>query len=226
MKHPSMNEIRNYALGTQDITMRLLVESHLDHCSGCEQKVKQIREESLATPSDDDYIPPPQSPELSGIFDSILSSLPEPVEEDTALFKHSLDMEALPDFLKSEILPEEEWKWVTMWPAQGKIGTIYEDEVGGYSLYLAYFKAGEKAPKHKHLDDEYTVMLKGGYSYDNTHIGVGDWDHAAPGSVHGPEVDADQDCWCVVRSKTKKSVAFKGTAAWRTPFVKLSELRS
>lgn len=212
MKHPNQSLINDYALGVQDKTMRLLVETHLGFCTKCESKVKAIRSENLAgtaieTASDLDL--------PVDLFSSILNK----ISDDKPEIKNSI----IPEFLKMEIEEESDWTWAPMWPSKGKIGTILSDDVSGYSIYLVYFEAGEKAPQHKHLDDEFTVILQGGYKYDDTQLAVGDWDVAETNSTHSPRIDKVCDCWCVVRAKTKKSVSFKGIDSWRTPFVLWSD---
>ena len=208
MKHPNQSLLTEYAVGTLDKTMRLLVETHLGFCTECESKVKQIRDENLdvtVTVNDSNSEVP------EGMFESILAK----ISDEKPVITNSI----IPEFLKTEVNEEAKWTWAPMWPAKGKIGTILSDDVSGYSIYLAYFEAGEKAPQHKHLDDEFTVILQGGYKYGNKHLVVGDWDVAETNSTHAPKIDKGEDCWCIVRAKTKKSVAFKGIDSWRTPFV-------
>ena len=214
MKHPEHEILKRYAKGSLDLTMRLLVETHLEFCPQCEAAVKQLAETEIITLRPD-FEETPFAPDF---LDSIMNKLPD--KQATKKKSNSI----LPAFLQDEILPEPEWQWTTMWPSSGKIGTILSDPVSGYSLYAAYFKAGAKAPKHKHLDDEYTVLLQGGYQYDGNHIITGDWDKAETGSSHGPLIDDHEDCWCIVRSKTRNSVSFMGLDSWREPFVKISNL--
>ena len=57
MKHPDQKLLSNYALGAQDLTMRLLVETHLEHCNECESKIKKIRDTTteIETASNDEF---------------------------------------------------------------------------------------------------------------------------------------------------------------------------
>lgn len=212
MKHPNLSLLTEYALGAQEKTMRLLIETHLGFCSECESKVKEIRNENLGEKAieegSDSEVP-------ASLFSSILNK----ISDEKPKITHSI----IPEFLKSEVEEESSWTWAPMWPAKGKIGTVLSDDVSGYSIYLAFFEAGEKAPQHKHLDDEFTVILQGGYKYEDKHLVVGDWDVAETNSTHAPRIDKGADCWCIVRAKTKKSVAFKGIDSWRTPFVMWSD---
>jgi putative transcriptional regulator len=212
MKHPNQSLLNDYALGSQDKTMRLLVETHLGLCSECEGKVKAIRSENLVEVAIE------TTPNL-GVPRDLFSLILDKISDDKPEIENSI----IPEFLKVEVEEESDWTWAPMWPAKGKIGTILSDDVSGYSIYLVYFEAGEKAPQHKHLDDEFTVILQGGYKYDDTQLGVGDWDVAEKDSTHSPRIEKGCDCWCVVRAKTKKSVSFKGIDSWRTPFVSWSD---
>ena len=223
MKHPEKNLLNEFALGNMDITMRLLVESHLNFCSDCELEIKRIREADMPEVEPSDFLQQavPEST-IPKLFGKIMTKIQvdEPHVQPTSTQLEGV----IPEFLKEDIKPESEWEWTTMWPSKGKIGTVFTDPVSGYSLSVAFFKAGEKTPVHKHLDNEYTVMLQGGYSYDNTNINEGDWDTAEKGTSHSPKVHPDKDCWCIVRTKTVEPVRFEGIDSWRQPLIMLFKL--
>jgi len=47
MKHPENHLLKNFALGNIDITLRILIESHLNFCSHCENAVREIRTQNM-----------------------------------------------------------------------------------------------------------------------------------------------------------------------------------
>ncbi len=61
---------------------------------------------------------------------------------------------------------------------------------------LVRFRAGMAYPRHRHLGEELTLVLRGGFREDVTGLEVvaGDLLHRAPGTVHGHEIFADEDC--------------------------------
>ncbi len=214
MKHPAESYLRDFASGCQDITMRLLVETHLHFCNECSDKVQSMRNRFIKGIEAEKS----QSPDLD--FDKIFNQLSEEIVDHPGIdVQNHFDSNILPDFLNAEIMDEKQWKWTSMWPSKGKIGTVLTDKSTGFSLHLGYFAPDVKTPGHKHNEDEITVMLKGGYSYNDKDVNVGDWDIAPKGTEHSPIIHPDEECWCLVRAKTSGAIDFTGISAWRKPII-------
>ena len=218
MKHPSKELVEKYAFGELDVTSRLLVEAHVDLCPECAGVVRAVQNQDSVLAS----LVPEKFEKATPLFRKIMervATMPQP--RSFALERHAV----IPESVLAETPSPEAWSWTTMWPTKGKIATLLEDPVSGYALYAAFFTAGEVAPKHEHHYPEQTVMLQGGYSYDGKDVVRGDWDEAAPDTLHEPKVHGGEDCWCLVRSKIEGAFTFRGISAWREPFVRGMRLR-
>jgi putative transcriptional regulator len=219
MKHPTQDQIEQYALGRADWTARVLMEAHLAFCPECEKHVQEIRRKEYQNSDiEHEAISPAYSNDL---LKDLVREMETPVGSLVSPPASEIE-KCLPESVRAELPPESEWQWRSMWPTKGRIAAIQEDPTTGVSLYCAEFKAGETAPAHEHLVQEDTVMLKGGYTYGDNVVRVGDWDTATPETDHAPTVDLEEDCVCLVRIQTHDSYRFKGSSLWRQPFVSLS----
>jgi putative transcriptional regulator len=70
-------------------------------------------------------------------------------------------------------------------------------ERAGFDTRLLRIRAGEKMPMHTHSDEEYTVVLRGGFSDENGHFGPGDLAVADASTAHAPVADNGEDCYCL-----------------------------
>jgi|GEM_PF-2416885 len=238
MKHLPASVLRAYALGTADLPLRALAEAHLQVCNECEKKVAQLRaqfEPAVQHASDFPSAPLFDSicgalkindeskreiPDYSSYKDEYIISSPashqyKPVRHELAPY--------VPASVLAELPEQKQLDWVSMWPTEGRIAKIAEDESSAYSLYCVHFAAGSHAPRHLHMADEQTVILKGGYTHSEGHINEGDWDLAPAGSIHAPSIDKGSECWCLVRIPSQRAFRFSGISAWREPLIKISQ---
>jgi putative transcriptional regulator len=66
----------------------------------------------------------------------------------------------------------------------------------GVEAKLYWIKAGRKIPSHTHEGQEFTLVLRGGFSDVSGHYARGDVAIADQDVDHKPVADADEDCFC------------------------------
>jgi putative transcriptional regulator len=90
-------------------------------------------------------------------------------------------------------------KWKTLVP-----GVAVHDVLGnrrtkdGDRLYLLRAKGGMRLPEHSHNGEEWTLILTGSYSCDETRYSRGDLHIADETTNHAPHIDEGEDCICLV----------------------------
>ncbi len=88
-------------------------------------------------------------------------------------------------------------KWRFMGPGMKQVKLWAGDD--GEKLWLLKAKAGTEIPEHGHNGSEYTLVLQGGYSVNDSHFGVGDLEIAEDDITdHRPMIDDGEDCICLV----------------------------
>lgn len=65
-------------------------------------------------------------------------------------------------------------------------------------LVLLKVPSGRSVFRHKHVGDEWTLVLQGGFSDDSGHYGKGDFACRAETDEHRPVAEQGEDCICMV----------------------------
>lgn len=216
MKHPPPDILAAHARGDEPRTLRPMIEAHLAHCSACEGAVARLRAE--APPLDEE----PDSDESPALFGEILAR----IERDEG-FAASQGEESpagiFPPAVLDELPDPARWRWISQWPARGRVAEVATDPDGARLLLLRY-QARARTPRHAHVGDEHSVVLAGGYRSGSRELGPGDWDHMAPGTEHQPEMLPDGECWSLVRVGPG-GLRYRGLSAWRRFVAAASAIR-
>ena len=177
----------DYAAGTLSQALHVLVSAHVDMSSSSRQFVEDLEalcgNEMAAQP----HVPVASRDQmLSRIFNQLEDVAGEPGDEpaDSVLspaLRHHVGMS----------LAQVPWRTVL----PGVKEHLVSDK-DGVEARLYWIKAGRKLPSHTHGGQEFTLVLRGGFSDASGHYGRGDIAIADEDVDHKPVADFDEDCIC------------------------------
>jgi putative transcriptional regulator len=208
--HPPSALLTDFVAGQLDLSMRVLIETHLEFCTQCSRTVGELtRAGSLwlaATPA----ASPPADvwAQLSARVDSPDETeelpLPSAARAELAMPRGRVRSPgARPSALKT-------LRWLHLPFSDGEVAVLdHHDDV---VLLLGRAGAGQRFPNHRHLGGENVVVIEGGYQDDRGHWLAGTWAQYPAGSEHAPLADTDGPC--VVLARLAGGVQFTGPCGW------------
>ena len=178
--------LASYAAGALPEPLHVLVGAHIDLNPQSGRFVSEL--ETLAGDELQRQTPAPL-PSRDQILDAIIaaekSAVPAASESDDPVFTPTLRR-----FLG---FGSDQVKWRRVMP--GVRECLLHDE-GGVEAKLYAIKAGRRMPSHTHEGQEFTLVLKGGFSDVSGHYMRGDIAVADEEVDHKPVADEGEDCIC------------------------------
>ena len=190
--HPPEELLLDYASGSLNEAVSLVVSGHLHYCPECRGQVAVL--EAIGGAMLEQIEPAPLS-------DSLLSVVMERLDEVVPLTRlqtrHAdadLDLPAVIPHYLGRRLRQLPWR---------RLGRMFEEaslipSSRAVKLSLMRFQAGFVMPMHTHGGNEYTLVLAGGYSDAGEQFRPGDFDTRDATQEHQPVVDDDGECLCLV----------------------------
>lgn len=189
--HPGEDLLIDYAAGTLEEPIALLVATHLALCPACRHDVDRLDEVGGALL---ESMEPASVGEHS--LEALMARLDQPAPAERAAAGATAGQgdprvpRPLRDYL-AEQLDDLPWK--------GMSG-IEEVELlpeSGFHSRLMRIKAGRALPRHTHEGTELTLVIAGGFSDEDGHYQRGDVAHADSKVNHKPVADPGEDCICL-----------------------------
>jgi putative transcriptional regulator len=190
LHHPHEDILIDHAVGRLKRGQGLVIDAHLSHCPACRGKVERLEAVGGALL---DKLPPAQlEPEALA---RVLARIDEPEPPPPARPPPPAGLEGidLSAVLGDSPLGRRRWLAPGLWVRPVLGGT--DDRTATYLLRGA---PGMQLLQHGHRGQEFTCILKGAYSDQTGHYGLGDFQFAEPGLDHGPMADPDSECICLI----------------------------
>ena len=192
--HPDDATLMSYAAGSLPGNAALLITCHLQFCGRCQAKVRDA--ETIGGTLLDGLGDTELSP---GSRNRVLRMLAEP--QTAAHSAPRVESHFSPDEIPLPLQPVlgrsyDELNWSPLVPG---VGQIRFDAAGG-KMRLLNIAPGTCLPMHSHRDSELTMVLRGSYSDEIGHFGVGDVADLDPSVEHQPIVDSQVSCISLVVS--------------------------
>jgi len=182
--HPNETLLLGYGVGSLDTAMSLLVATHLCFCPQCRDFVRAAEKIGGALLNDI-----PAVAMQSGALSATLARLTKPeAETPAAVVSNDNTPPPLRAFLGQDL---STLRWHRVGPKLG-YKTLYRRS--GRAIRLLRGAPGSDVGRHTHRGEEYTLVLRGGYSDETGHYTPGDFQEAAAGDWHNPIADAGEDC--------------------------------
>ncbi len=192
--HPDARFISDFSAGSLPMSQALCVSAHLHYCDDCKKKVAQLTD--LGAVLFDKITPINLEQDFSTLMQHI-DSLPETtIQINTETIASSTSRSSLPAALNkitNSNLDSLDWRKIN------KNFRYSELNIGDPLRETSLFniKSGGNIPRHRHMGDEITVVLKGGFSDQDDHYEVGDFIVRTRGEIHTPVATQDKDCLCL-----------------------------
>jgi putative transcriptional regulator len=223
--HPAEDQLLDYAAGSLDAPVGLVVATHLALCPSCRRQVRGLEaiggallDELPLVRADSDglarVLARLDAPELD----------PPPVATRPPATQPGIALDAetrrlVPEPLRSQLgasLAELSWQRV----ARGLDEHALPLERPGFKTRLLRIRPGAAIPRHGHRGLESVLVLDGGFTDERGHYARGDVGLSDPGIVHRPVADLDRDCLCliVVEGRLRFAGLFGRLIAWVTRY--------
>ena len=189
--HPDNAMLVEFSAGTLDTATSICVSAHLHYCEKCRNEVLRLNQvgSQLMTEAEPTEVDADLLDKVMAKIDSA-EAAPEPkAEAETTVqgFPHAV----------SKLIKNPQYKPV--WKRLSSSVDIARFKTGQSDFEVALHKicAGGKTPKHDHGGLEYTVVLKGSFSDEQSVYKEGDFLIRQPGDVHQPMGAQNGECICL-----------------------------
>jgi putative transcriptional regulator len=183
--HPDEGLLLAYASGVADEAMSLILATHMAYCETCRAEVAKL--ERIGGSLLQELAPAPMA---GGALDAVLSRL------DTAKpfvrRPRTVSRDGTPDVLRRYIggdLSQVRWR-----PAGAKLSYLPLLRHGRVAVRLLRGVPGAETGAHHHQGQEYTLVLKGGFTDVTGNYGPGDLQVMEGDMRHNPVADPGEDC--------------------------------
>lgn len=183
--HPEEALLLAYAGGAADEALSLIVATHMAYCETCRARAVQLEAVGGVLLQD---LPP--APMAGGALDATLAKLDDvkPFERGSP----AISRDGTPDVLRRYIggdLSEIRWRRLTA-------GLSYAPlfRRGAVRVRLLRGVPGAETGMHRHQGQEYTLVLRGGFSDVTGSYGPGDLQVMEGDMEHNPVADPGEDC--------------------------------
>lgn len=183
--HPPEDLLLAYASGAAGEAIALIVATHLAFCGACRAAVARLEQTGGALLED---LPP--APLGEGALAATLARLDEPPSPRSASPRPSRDGTPAPlrAFLGRDL---SDLRWRRIGPRLAYLPLMRR---GALRMRLLRGAPGTEVGVHSHRGQEYTLVLRGGFTDATGSYGPGDFQAATPDLSHNPVADPGEDC--------------------------------
>ncbi|MCH8552243.1 MAG: ChrR family anti-sigma-E factor [Natronospirillum sp.] len=209
--HPDQARLADYVAGTLSYHETLMIAVHLHFCPECKAYVQGL--EALGGVLLDDLPGEPVSDSLLQATLNAIESKPEAERRTEPSYRHPEVPAPLQKLVPSgfDTLP-----WRKLLPHL-QVCDI-EISPNGPKISLHRIRPGGRIPRHTHRGDEYTVVLKGGFSDSLGDYNPGDFLYRSGEHEHEPVAAESEECICLtVTEEPLKMTNWKWR--WMNPFL-------
>ena len=183
--HPDEALLLAYAGGAADEAVSLIVATHMAYCESCRARATQL--EALGGSLLQDLPPAPMSPDA---LQSVLTKLDEikPVERPVRPVSRDGTPRVLRNYIGGDL---RDMRWRQMGPNLSYVPLFRR---GAVTARLLHGVPGAQTGPHRHGGQEYTLVLKGGFSDVTGSYAPGDLQMMEGDMRHNPVADPGEDC--------------------------------
>ncbi|GAB1256799.1 ChrR family anti-sigma-E factor [Aurantivibrio plasticivorans] len=231
LHHPSQELLVSYAAGSCSTSQALCIATHLEFCAKCRALHNRnnaiggalLDTAASSTHSVSSINPRSKSRVMELIANrqteggqALAPQTPEPLTKTEPSPRNQLTpskQSATPRALRKLVpdgLSSIRWKMATL---SVKTSDLFKDH-DGTNVSLLKIKAGGKVGKHRHLGDEYTVILQGSFSDETGVYKKGDFLLRDANQQHTPVATKDTECICL----TAQEAPLQFTGKWWSVF--------
>jgi putative transcriptional regulator len=198
LHHPAEEALLAYAAGTLDDAASIMVASHMSLCPHCRKLAKTA--EAVGGGLMDTLQPTEKvQTSLEDIFNLLTTEQAvqrSEIRVERAANSNQADP-LLPRPLRDYVpggVDALKWQWMGPGVRYARITSSGD----GAKVGLMRIASGTRMPHHSHADEEFTMVLAGGYRDAYGSYRRGDVETAGTDISHQPIADNDGDCICLV----------------------------
>lgn len=212
--HPPFELLVEYVGGSLSPAFQVCVAAHLHFCESCRAIV--AAQEQVAAGLLEQAEPIPVS---EGLFDKVLAKIDSTMPNVGTRHNSTEAKDSLPPAVEKALgksLDQVRWKTTasSLKFCRLPVGEK-EHELGLYKI-----RPGGQVPVHKHLGEEFTVVLQGSFSDDRGRYLPGDFLYCDSSISHSPMASADEPCLSI--TALTAPVQFTGPIRrWLNPFLSI-----
>ena len=183
--HPGEELLLAYAGGAIDEARALIVATHLAFCPACRAQTEKL--EAIGGSLLQDLAPAPMS---QGALNAALAKLDvaQPFERPPRTVSRDGTPQVLRRYIGGDLA---QLHWRAMGPRLSYVPLFRR---GSVTVRLLRGVAGAETGMHRHSGQEYTLVLKGGFSDATGSYGPGDLQVMEGEMRHNPVADPGEDC--------------------------------
>jgi putative transcriptional regulator len=206
--HPDDALLLALAAGTVGAGHRLLLEVHLEGCSHCQQRMRQM--EALGGTLLGELTPAELAPDA---LERTLAAI-DAVQEAGPLHRPNVKPEAVKPWLPTRwpraMASCQVGRWHWMGPGMYWNRVTLPDESDG-NVFMLRIGPGRMLPRHTHSGSELTQVIYGAFDDGRAEFAAGDFDETDGSIRHQPVVGSTGECICLASVEGK--VVFEGWIA-------------
>lgn len=228
--HPSAELLSAYAAASLPLSQALCVAAHLEHCEECRQNLSKLESlggklfEQLAPASPSDALRHKVLNKIDTMSSAEKTETPHgilpPAKTGQQRSSHTEISEGIPRCLRQFIrhgFDDLDWKHIS--PSIRRSELVRDSN--GAKVELLRIKPGGSVATHTHLGNEFTVVLKGGFSDEQGYYHAGDLVIKSEEQIHTPVATLEEECICLIVSEAPQQ--FTGFfARWLNPLLRRS----
>ncbi len=188
--HPDSNMLVEFSAGSLDIAPSLCVSAHLHFCAKCRSELSKLDEIGSHFLSQSN---PTEVNEQ--LFENVMNEI-DRTEHKSTEPEPDATVQHFPAPIKKLITDAKNtltWQRLSSSIDTAKLFTGQNK----FEVALHRISAGGTTPKHDHRGTEYTVVLKGSFSDEQSVYTEGDFVVRKPGDVHQPMGAKNGECICL-----------------------------
>lgn len=202
IKHHLTDELlMAYSAGTLPEAFNLVVATHISMCDDCRAALAEL--DAVGG----EIIAANQPVELSAdslaATMALIESNPIQIEKSAIVDRPADDLPRPLQDYAGQGFNDIRWR-----PIGGGVSQMILSTSKNATVRLLKIPAGSAVPDHGHNGTELTLVLRGAFSDEVDHFGMGDIEVANEDLTHTPVADEGEDCICL--AATDAPLAFKG----------------
>ena len=187
--HPDTATLVEFSAGTLEPALAMCVSAHLHFCDRCKNELMRLDQVGSQIMGEAD---PAEVDEQ--LFDKVMAKIDDlPEQEKISLPASENNYPPLVEKLVENTGEDLIWRKMSASVDIARLKTGQND----YEVALHKICAGGKTPKHGHSGREFTVVLKGSFSDENSVYTEGDFIMKAAGDEHQPMGAQNGECICL-----------------------------
>lgn len=214
LRHPSTDLLLDYSAGVLSPSHAVCIATHLEFCSACRNAHQ--RNNAIGGKLIDELDPSGKAEVSASLKEKVLTTLDKSPKASEPEQKRE---DCIPRVLR-QLVPKGlaglNWRRVSI---KGTRCRLARDD-NGNNIFLLRLKAGGRLARHRHLGNEYTVVLAGSFSDEDGVYQIGDFLVRNPDESHSLTAPRDAECICLLMQEGPPQFT-SWLLKWLNPFLRV-----